>query len=229
MSPVPAPGAPIPLKGLRGSIARNVSAGWLAPQVAMGIDVEMTRCLALAEERQKAGNGQRVTMTAVILRALALALRAHPRLNASITEAGVELAGSVNLGLAVALEDGLMVPVIRNADAKSIEELAAESRDFADGARRGRLPPKAYQGGSFTLSNLGPAGIDWFTPILNPPQVAILGIGRVAERVVYRAGAIRAVPMMTAVVVFDHRAVDGDPAARFLKHLCDRLESADGL
>lgn len=230
MSAASTAAAPIPLKGLRGSIARNVSAGWLAPQVAMGIDVEMTRCLRLAEERQsRAGSGERVTMTAVVLRALALALKAHPRLNACVTDAGIELAGSVNLGFAVALEDGLMVPVIRNADAKSIEELAAESRELADGARKGALPPKAYQGGTFTLSNLGPAGIDWFTPILNPPQVAILGTGRVAQRIAHRAGAMHAVPMMTAVLVFDHRAVDGEPAARFLRHLGERIESIDGL
>lgn len=222
-----APAGPIPLKGLRGAIARNVSEGWQAPQVAIAVDVDMSRARDLVAGQGESGDVlARVTLTAVVLRALAQTLRAHPRLNGWVRDGVVELAPAVHLGLAVALEDGLMVPVIRHAETLSLEELAAESRRLADGARKATLVPREYQGGSFTLSNLGGTGIDWFTPILQPPQIAILGLGRVAERPVLRNSALAAIPNMTAVLVFDHRAVDGDPAARFLKDFAGRLESA---
>jgi len=219
----------IPLKGLRGSIARNVAAGWQAPRVAIGIDVDMSCCKSLLKIAQSNTPGVRITITAYILRAIALTLRVHGSLNALMRDGGIERIAAVHLGLAVALEDGVAVPVIRDADGKSVEMLAAESRDLAAHARAGNLPPKAYQSGTFTVSNLGMTGIDWFTPILNPPQVGILGISRVAERAVVRAGQVVAAPMTTLTLVFDHRALDGYPAAVFLRDLRHRLESGEGL
>ena len=225
-----APAPLIPLKGLRGSIARNMTAGWQAPRVAMGAEVDMSRALALLAGRKASGGTDgRVTVTALVLRAVALGLREHLAMNALMREGGIERAAQVHLGLAVALDAGLAVPVIRDADTQSIEQLAAVSRELAQGARGGTLPPKAFQGGTFTVTNLGMTGIDWFTPILNPPQVGILGLGRVVERPVARDGAVAIAPMTTLTLVFDHRAVDGHPAALFLASVRDRLETCDGL
>jgi pyruvate/2-oxoglutarate dehydrogenase complex dihydrolipoamide acyltransferase (E2) component len=226
----PLPPPLIPLKGLRGSIARNMTAGWAAPRVAMGVDVDMSRCQTVLTRLQAgAVPGTRITVTALVLRAAALALREHPRLNALMREGGIERMHDVNLGFAVTLGDGLAVPVIRQADLKPVAALAAEINELAAGARAGTLPPRAYQSGTFTLSNLGATGIDWFTPILNPPQVGILGLSRVAERAVVRDGQVVVAPMTTLTLVFDHRAVDGHPAALFLRCLRKRLEGAESL
>lgn len=220
----------IPLKGMRGSIARNMTAGWQAPRVAMGAEVDMTRSLALlARHNADAGTDARITVTALVLRAAAQSLREHPAMNTLLREGGIERAGEIHMGLAVAIDGGLAVPVIREADTRSIAGLAAISRELAQGARAGTLPPKAFQGGTFTVTNLGMTGIDWFTPILNPPQVGILGLSRVVERPVVRHGALAIAPMTTLTLVFDHRAVDGQPAALFLRSVRDRLETCEGL
>jgi pyruvate/2-oxoglutarate dehydrogenase complex dihydrolipoamide acyltransferase (E2) component len=234
LNPTPAATSPssnplIPLKGLRGNIARSMTAGWQAPRVAIGIEVDMSCCnIRLAEAQAKAPYA-RITVTALMLRAVALTLREHMSLNALMRDGGIERMPAVNLGLAVALEDGLAVPVIREADSKDVEALAAESRELATRARAGELPPKAYQSGTFTVTNLGMTGIDWFTPIINPPQVGILGVSRVADRAVVREGQVAVAPMTTLTLVFDHRAVDGHPAALFLRDLRDRLQSGAGL
>jgi pyruvate dehydrogenase E2 component (dihydrolipoamide acetyltransferase) len=129
----------------------------------------------------------------------------------------------------VNLDEGLAVPVIRDADRKSIAELAREARRLAAAARAGQLAPAAFQGGTFTVSNLGATGIDAFTPIINPPQVAILGVGRRALRPVVRGDQVVAAPTLVLTLVFDHRAIDGFPAAMFLAALRDRLERAADL
>lgn len=229
MSEAVAAAAPalIPLKGLRGSIARNMSAGWQAPRVAMGVGVDMTACQAL--QARAAAQGTKLTPTALVVRATALALRRHPAMNALMREGGIERASDVHIGLAVAVDGGLAVPVLREADTKSAAQLAAESRELAAAARAGQLPPRAYQGGTFTVTSLGMTGIDWFTPILNPPQVGILGISRVIERAVVRDATVVAAPMTTLSLVFDHRAIDGHPAALFLRELADLLERASEL
>ena len=219
----------VPLSGLRGAIARNMSIGWQVPRVAHSIEVDVTALEALRSAAPAAGGAGKITLTAYILRAVALTLRAHPRLNARVLEREIELMPDINLGLAVSLGDGLMVPVLRNADAKSVAELAAESRTLAEGARLGTLGAGNYQRGTFTVTNLGMTGIDRFTPIINAPQVAILGVTRVARRAVVKDDAIVVAPMMGLHLVFDHRAVDGYPAALFLTDLKNRLETAEGL
>jgi pyruvate/2-oxoglutarate dehydrogenase complex dihydrolipoamide acyltransferase (E2) component len=150
-------------------------------------------------------------------------LRAHPRLNARVTHDAVEVAPEVNLGLAVSLDDGVIVPVIRNADTKSMSELALEVTSLAQAARAGSLLAAALRDGTFTVSNLGATGIDWFTPILNAPQAGILGIGRVAEGVLARNGTAAVAPTVILTLVFDHRAVDGHPASLLLASVRDRL------
>lgn len=218
----------LPLKGLRGAIARNMSAGWQAPRVAMAAEVDMTRCLEQVAGHVVSGDAAKPTVTAWVLRAVAQALRQHPAMNALMREGGIERVSSVHLGLAVAIHEGLSVPVIRDAEVKSVMELASEVRAMAAGAKAGTLPPRAYQGGSFTVTNLGMTGIDWFTPILNPPQIGIIGVSRVAQRPVVRDGQLAVAPMTTLTLVFDHRAVDGYPAAQFLASVRERLESAEG-
>lgn len=218
----------IPFTGVRGAVARNMAAAWQNPRVAAGVRVEMSACLALeAELRERLGPELKVTPTHLLARAVALTLAEHPRLNGVIGEDGVELAAEVSLGLAVNLEEGIMVPVLRDAGSRSIEEIVRESKRLAAGARSGDLGGADLSGGTFTISTLGATGIDWFTPILNAPQVAILGVGAIAERPVVSGGEVVAAPTMDLTLVYDHRAVDGHPASLMLAALRERLERAD--
>ncbi|MGN6141017.1 MAG: dihydrolipoamide acetyltransferase family protein [Ralstonia sp.] len=220
----------VPLSGMRGAIARTMSAAWQVPRVAQSIEVEATRLEAAVQAmQQQLGPQCKVTLTAFVLRAVALTLREHPRLNARLQEKEIELMPEVNIGLAVSLDEGLMVPVLRNVDTQSVADIAAESRRLAAGARAGTLSAGSYQHGTFTVTNLGMTGIDSFTPIINVPQVAILGVTRVAKRAVVKDDSIVIAPMMGLHLIFDHRAVDGYPAARFLTDLKTRLETLEGL
>ncbi|MHA7598523.1 2-oxo acid dehydrogenase subunit E2 [Alicycliphilus sp. T452] len=221
--------ASIALKGLRGAIARNMALGWQAPRVAMGVDADVSACQAWLRAQPVGEGDAKPTITACVLRATALALAAHPRMNALLKDNVVECQSAVHLGLAVALDEGLMVPVIRDAETKPVAQLAQETRALAAGTRAGQLPPKAYQGATFTVTNLGMTGIDWFTPVLNPPQVGILGVSSVRERAVVRDGQLRAAAMTTLTLVFDHRAIDGYPAAQFLRAVKTYLEAPDSL
>ena len=215
----------VPLTGMRGAVAREMALAWQQPRVAIGVEVEMSAALDLLQDQR--GDGTRLSPTHAVLRSVSLTLREHPRLNSRVNEDAVELALDVNLGLAVSLDEGVIVPVIRNADRRSLLELAAEAEELAQAARAGSLPGTALRDGTFTVSALGATGIDWFTPILNPPQVAILGVGRVTERVIARDGAAVVAPTVVLTLIFDHRAVDGHPAALFLAALRDRLERGD--
>jgi pyruvate/2-oxoglutarate dehydrogenase complex dihydrolipoamide acyltransferase (E2) component len=226
-----APSAPsanaTPLSGLRGSIARAMTQAWQAPQVAMAADVDMSKALARRDALREALQQPKLSVTPLIVHATALTLKQHPRLNALLTEQGIEQRNEINLALAVGLDDGLVTPVIRNADQLSLEELHAQIQDATSNARSGSLAPSALQGGTFTISNLGMTGIDWFTPILNPPQIAILGVGSISERAVVRDGEFAHASIMTLTLVFDHRAIDGYPAALFLGSLKQLLEAAN--
>ena len=219
----------IPLKGMRGSIARNMSAGWQAPRVAMAVDVDLTIAQKKLAQMNAAGSDSKITITAFVLYAVAQALRLHPAMNALVKDGVIERIPGVHLGLAVSIEDGLAVPVIRDAHLLSVKELAQASKELAVGARSGKLPPKSYQGGTVTLTNLGATGIDWFTPILNPPQVSILGLSAVTEKPVVRDGEIVVRSITTLTLVFDHRAVDGYPAAKFLACVKEILEAQNAL
>lgn len=221
--------ASIALKGLRGAIARNMALGWQAPRVAMGAEADVSACRAWLRAQSVGEGDAKPTITACVLRATALALAAHPRMNALLKDNVVECQGAVHLGLAVALDEGLMVPVIRDAETKPVAQLAQETRALAAGTRAGQLPPKAYQGATFTVTNLGMTGIDWFTPVLNPPQVGILGVSSVRECAVVRDGQVRVAAMTTLTLVFDHRAIDGYPAAQFLQAVKAHLEAPDSL
>jgi len=215
----------VPFTGMRGAVARQMASAWQRPRVAAGVEVEMTA--ALAALKAQSAHEARLSPTVAVLRATALALVEHPRLNALVGEEAVEVAASVNIGVAVSLDEGVIVPVIRDADRKSMAALAAEMAPLAGAARTGDLPGNALRGGTFTVSTLGASGIDWFTPVLNPPQAAILGVGRVVNRPVVRDAAVIVAPTVALTLVFDHRAIDGQPAALFLAAIRDRLELGD--
>ena len=216
----------IPLKGIRGVIARSLTAAWQAPRVAQGLDADMSAVLARVKT-ERAETGRKISITHAVLRAAALTLREHPAVNGIVSDQAVELWTDVNLGVAVNTPVGVVVPVLAQADTFDLGELEQRVAVLAEGARSGKLPAAAYQRGTFTVSTLGATGIDWFTPVLNPPQIAILGVGRVAERPVVIAGEVVARPMMTLTLVFDHRALDGHPAGLFLGALARRLAAGE--
>ncbi|AIL61762.1 2-oxo acid dehydrogenase subunit E2 [Pseudomonas alkylphenolica] len=216
----------VPMTGLRGIISRTMIQAWQAPRVALGLQIEMDALLARAKSLSQT-SGVKVTPTVLILRALAVTLKQHPRLNSLITDKGIEEVHAVNLAVAVHTDKGLVTPVIRDADSKDSVQLSKELLQLALAARVGKLPPAAFQKGTFTLSNLAAAGIDWVTPILNPPQVGILGVGQAREAVVVRDGAPAVAKVASLNLVFDHRAVDGYPASLFLRDLGACLEVAE--
>jgi pyruvate dehydrogenase E2 component (dihydrolipoamide acetyltransferase) len=196
-----------------------------APHFYVGMDVDMSAVEKRRGELKQKGAAP--SINDFILSAVAKTLRDFPSLNASFAEDGVKIYSDINLGVAVALEEGLIVPVIRSADKLSLEELARQSRALADKAQKKKLFPLDYEGGTFTVSNLGMLGVDSFTAIINPPQAAILAVGRVAPRVVSVDGGFAARPTMTMNLSADHRAVDGAVAGRFVAEVKRRLELLD--
>jgi pyruvate dehydrogenase E2 component (dihydrolipoamide acetyltransferase) len=185
---------------------------------------------ALNEARRKLGSeieqgniersrDVRLTHTDLLVALVARVLQKHPRMNASWSSEGVRLNAEINIGLAIAVDDGVVAPVIRNADKIELGEIAVQRRDMAERARSSKLRPADLAGGTFTISNLGMYGVDAFTAIIIPPQAAILAVGRIADRVVAVDGHPGVRPMMTLTLSSDHRVVDGARAAEFLRDL----------
>jgi pyruvate dehydrogenase E2 component (dihydrolipoamide acetyltransferase) len=163
-------------------------------------------------------------MTALLVKIVAAALRRHPGMNAYMRKDGILLMPNVNVGIAVAMQEGLIVPVIHDADLKSLFPIAQEVNDLSERARTGKLLPDDVAGSTFTISNLGMFGIDRFTAIINPPQVGILAVGKTEPRFVPdQDGSPVARPMMTLTLSADHRALDGAQAARFLADVRDSI------
>jgi len=201
------------------------------PHFYVSAEIEMDA--ALAELHQlTAGSeaGPRVTMSALLIHSLARTLREHPFFNSLATEEGFVVVDSVNVGVAIALEDGLIAPALLEADRMTVAEIAAALGDLVARSRAGRLRSAELLGATFTLSNLGMFGVTSFAAIIPPPQVGILAVGRSHPRPVVERGAVVVREMMTATLAADHRAVDGAQAARFLTALKNRLEGprADG-
>jgi pyruvate dehydrogenase E2 component (dihydrolipoamide acetyltransferase) len=221
----------VELGRLQRTVARRMAEGSAAPDFAVETEIEMTRCVALRAELDGAGEGEDApTLNDFVVRAAALALRDFPRLNGSYTERGFELYSRVNVGIAVATDDGLVVPTIFDADRKALAELAREARELARRVRDRTISPAELDGGTFTVSNLGMLGVRRFFPILNPPQAAILGVGEVARRaVVDEEGRLAVAELMSACLVCDHRIVYGAEAARFLGRLRELLERSEEL
>ena len=213
----------IPLTGMRGVIATRMHASLQEmAQLTLGTEATMDAAMALrAQLKQQWPNAP--TITDLVVRAAALALRDHPRLNASVHDHAIHVQPEINVGLAVALEEGLMVPVLQRADQLPLSAMAAETRRLAQGARTGKLTLPELEGGTFTVSTLGSFGIDFFTPVITPGQVAILGVGRLRDSVRWEADTPVKTQVLTLSITFDHRAVDGAPAAEYLRSVASRL------
>jgi pyruvate dehydrogenase E2 component (dihydrolipoamide acetyltransferase) len=185
----------------------------------------MTTSQGLLEElRDSFKDSVRISYTHILIKAVAKALEAHRMLNARVENEEIKVLEDINVGVAVALEGGLVVPVVRNANTKVITEVANILKDRVDKARQGTLSTREASGGTFTISNLGMFGIDLFAPIINPPETAILGVGRIVKKAVVKNEQITVSPTMTLTLVFDHRVLDGATAARFLQTLKQILE-----
>jgi pyruvate dehydrogenase E2 component (dihydrolipoyllysine-residue acetyltransferase) len=223
----PASAQVIPLTGMRGVIATRMHASLQEmAQLTLGAEAAMDAAVALRaqlkEQWQQAGLPV-PTITDLVVRAAALALREHPRLNASVHDQAIHVHPEINVGLAVALEEGLMVPVLKRADQLPLSAMAAETRRLAQAARDGRLTLPELEGGTFTVSTLGSYGIDFFTPVITPGQVAILGVGRLRDSVRWEDDTPVRTQVLTLSITFDHRAVDGAPAADYLRSVAARL------
>jgi pyruvate/2-oxoglutarate dehydrogenase complex dihydrolipoamide acyltransferase (E2) component len=220
MAEASAPSEPqvTPLRGMRGAVARAMQAAWQAPRVAVALDVSFEACRAA--QRERAG----LSPTHFVLRAAALGLREHPALNGWVKDDAVHRSAAVDIGLAVNVDGGVVVPVLRAVDEKPIDAVAAGAAELAAQAREGSLSPAAQQGAGFTLTTLGSTGITWFTPILHAPQIAILGVGAVRREPVVIDEEVVPASIVTLTLVFDHRAVDGHPAAQFLATVGQHLE-----
>lgn len=215
----------IPLSGMRRTVARRMKDSLnIAAQANHRITADMSESVRLREQLK--ANGVKVSYNDIVLRCVAKALTDCPYMNVSYTEDGIIQKDYVNLGVAVALDDGLIVPVIPDADLLTLPQLAAASADLAGRAKEKRLQPQEYTGGTFTVSNLGMFGLTSFTAILNPPEAGILAVGRMERKpVVLDDGSIAARPLIELTLTYDHMAVDGAPAARFLQRIKTLLET----
>jgi pyruvate dehydrogenase E2 component (dihydrolipoamide acetyltransferase) len=210
-----APAQSGPLTGMRKVIAERLTRSWqTVPHVTLTVEADMSEAKRLRENFAR--NGIKISFTDIITRCIAAALVEFPMVNNSLIEGQIINNKNVNVGIAVALDNGLIVPVIRDADRKSLQAISAELASLGDRARNGKLLPDDYTGGTFTISNLGMHGVDHFSPIINPPESAILGICRIVERPVVVNAAVTVRPMMNLCLSFDHRLIDGALAAQFM-------------
>ncbi len=209
----------IVLTGIRKTAAERVSlSARRAPHSTITMEVDMSNATKLREESQ-------LSYTDLLVKAVARALREHPIINSTLQEDQIKIFEDVNVGVAVATEKGLIVPVIRNADKKELKEISLALKELVEKARAGKLTREEMSGGTFTITNLGMFGVDIFTPIINPPETAILGVGRVIKQPAVVDKEILAKPVMRLSLSFDHRVVDGVPAAQFLQKIKQTLES----
>jgi pyruvate dehydrogenase E2 component (dihydrolipoamide acetyltransferase) len=216
----------VPLSRIRKVTARRLAESMrTAPHFYLTRVVDVEELLAFRATLNAALAPAKVSVNDLIVKACATALRANPVLNVSFTEDYLLVHKRVNIGVAVALEEGLVVPVIRDADQKSVSQLGAETRELAGRAREQRLTPQEMSGGTFTVSNLGMFGVDAFTAVINPPEAAILAVGATRKDVVFRDGEVTPRDRMTLTLSIDHRACDGATGAAFLGQLTDLLEN----
>jgi pyruvate dehydrogenase E2 component (dihydrolipoyllysine-residue acetyltransferase) len=214
----------VPLTSVRRTIARRLTEAWQIPVFQLVLSADMDAVDQVLTRRKELNPEEHVTVTDVLVKVCAAALMRNREVNVQFTEEELLVFPYANVGIAVATERGLVVPVIRNAEHLSLAEVSAARSDIVGRAREGALRHEDLDGGTFTISNLGMFGLDQFTAVLNPPQAAILAVGASGERPVVREGQIVARPMMTMTLSCDHRAVDGAPAAAFLETVKAMLE-----
>ncbi len=226
---MPAPGTvvDVPLSRMRQTIARRMAQSKReAPHYYITVDADMTEAVRMrAQINDALGETGRVSINDLLILACTRALERHPRFNSWWLEDHLQLHGRVNVGIAIALDDGLIAPAVLDCQAKPLSQIAREARDLAERARSGAaLTAEEYTAGTFTITNLGAFGVDSLIGIINPPQTAILGVGRVQERPAVLDGQLAVRSMMTIALSADHRATDGAEGARFLQTLRDVLE-----
>ena len=223
--PTGVPFADVPLTQIRKTIARRLSQSiGPIPTFYLTTEVDMERS-AEAREALLAGGGEKVSFNDIIIKATAMALKRHPECNAWWQDDHIRYWNEVHVSMAVAIEDGLITPVIRHTDLKSLREIAAEARDLAGRARERKLKPEEYTGGTFSVSNLGMLDIDEFTAVINPPETGILAVGRMVQQPVVHEGTVAIRRRMRLTMSCDHRVIDGATGARFLQTLKGMLEN----
>jgi len=211
----------IPFTGMRRAIAERMTESLQTmAQVTITTEADVTGLVEFVDRLKTRAD---ISYTAVLVKAVAAALKQHPILNSTLVGDEIRLLDEINIGVGVALDEGLIVPVIRNADRLSLAEIDRELKRLAAAARAGTLTVDEVTGSTFTISNLGMYGVDAFTPIINPPEVAILGVGRITEKPAVYRGQVAVRSLMTLSLTFDHRVVDGAPAAAFLQTLAGML------
>ena len=223
----PPPGATVPLSRMRQTIARRMAESKAkAPHFYVTVEINMDEAMKMREQLNRpAPEAERISVNDVIVAATARTLARFPALNASYREGSLEMHSQVNIGIAVALEDGLIPPVLRGADKKTLRAIAAESRALTERARTNKLRSDDLGGGTFTVSNLGMFDVDEFIAIINPPEAAILAAGAVTPRPVAVGGEVRIASIMKATLSVDHRVADGTHAGRFMQEFKKLLEN----
>ena len=212
----------VPLSNVRKTIARRLTEAWQIPVFQLQTSADMTRANALVARLRE--DGTKATVTDVLTKVCAAALMRHREVNAQYSEDAILRYPTANVGIAVAAPQGLVVPVIRSAERLRLAEIAAERAEVVGRARENKLQRSDLEDGTFTISNLGMYRVERFTAVLNPPQAAIVAVGATEERAVPVDGEIVVRPMLTLTATFDHRAVDGAPAADFLQTVKELLE-----
>ena len=214
----------IPLTAMRRTIAKRLgeSIGPI-PHFFLTADLDVTSLLAMRKQLNEI-EGAKISLNDFVIRAVALALRHHPSVNASWGDDAIHQHGEVHIGVAVSTPEGLITPIVRNADRKSVGEIATDVRALAEKARNRKLTPNEYQGSTFTISSLGAWGIDEFTAIINPPNVAILAVGTASQQAVVIDGQIVIRDRMKVTMSCDHRVIDGVAGAEYLKTLRSYVE-----
>ena len=234
--PVPGTGVSAPAEGdevrelspmLKAVAKRMTESKTTVPHFYVSTEIDMTRAIALRKELNEAlaDSGEKVSVNDLILRACAQALVGHPQAHRSYVEGKHVYHAHAHVGIAVALDDGLIVPVLRDADTKSLRQIALEARDLAERARAGKLRQHEIEGGTFTVSNMGMLGVSAFAAIINPPESAILAVSASIQRPVVRDGAVAAGDVMSVTLSCDHRACSGADGARLLKTVKRHLEA----
>jgi pyruvate dehydrogenase E2 component (dihydrolipoamide acetyltransferase) len=213
-----------PVNNMRKTIARRLAESkFTAPHFYLTLEIDMDAAIQ-ARKAMNAADDVKVSFNDMVIKAAALALRKHPAVNSAWLGDKIRKYGYVNIGVAVAVEDGLLVPVVRNADYKGLQQINAEVKDFAEKARNKKLQPQDWEGNTFTISNLGMFGIEEFTAIINPPDACILAVGGIIEKPVVKNGQIVPGNRMKVTLSCDHRVVDGATGAAFLQTLKSYLE-----
>jgi pyruvate dehydrogenase E2 component (dihydrolipoamide acetyltransferase) len=219
--------------GIRKTIAERMQSSFQeAPHIALTVEVDVTQLEAVRQRMNEiaARQGeQKVSVTALLVKIVAWALSGNPYINSTLEEDTIHLLPEKNVGVATAIEDGLIVPVIRNADTKSVKKINDELKDLSQRARLGELTLEEVKGGTFTISNLGMFGINQFRAIINPPESAILAVGNVVRKpvVINDQDEIAVRPILVMTLSADHRVIDGVTAARFLSDLVQAVETPD--